>query len=69
MDFRGYDALTLDADEREGWKTFSVFARDKRRRTAYSESVHPGKAVALECGYRKILASGRVFYGERRNVD
>ena len=31
--------------------------------------VHPDKTFALECGYRKILASGRIFYGERRNVD
>lgn len=31
--------------------------------------VHPDKAFALECGYRKILASGRIFYGKRRNID
>lgn len=29
---------------------------------------HPDKAFALGCGYRKILSSGRVFYGENRNV-
>lgn len=31
--------------------------------------VHPDKGFALACGYKKILASGRVFYGQNRNVD
>lgn len=31
--------------------------------------VHPDKAFALSCGYRKILASGRIFYGKNRNID
>jgi len=31
--------------------------------------VHPDKNFALKCGYRKILRSGRVFYGENRNID
>lgn len=31
--------------------------------------IHPNKTFALECGYRKILNSGRVFYGENRNID
>ena len=31
--------------------------------------VHPNRVFALDCGYRKILASGRIFYGERRNID
>ncbi len=30
--------------------------------------VHPDKAFALGCGYRKILSSGRIFYGKNRNV-
>lgn len=30
---------------------------------------HPDKTIALACGYRKILASGRIFYGKNRNVD
>lgn len=30
--------------------------------------VHPEKAVALCCGYRKILGSGRIFYGKNRNI-
>lgn len=25
--------------------------------------------LRLECGYRRILASGRIFYGENRNID
>jgi len=29
---------------------------------------HPDKAFALGCGYRKILNSGRIFYGENRNI-
>lgn len=31
--------------------------------------VHPDKAAALDCGYRKILKSGRIFYGTNRNID
>lgn len=31
--------------------------------------VHPDKSFALGCGYRKILNSGRIFYGENRNID
>lgn len=30
--------------------------------------VHPDKAFALVCGYRKILRSGRIFYGKNRNI-
>lgn len=29
---------------------------------------HPDKAFALGCGYRKILSSGRIYYGENRNI-
>jgi len=31
--------------------------------------VHPNKTFALECKYRKILNSGRIFYGKNRNID
>lgn len=31
--------------------------------------VHPDKAFALGCGYRRILSSGRIFYGKNRNID
>ena len=30
--------------------------------------IHPDKTLALACGYRKILNSGRVFYGKNRNI-
>lgn len=30
--------------------------------------VHPDKRAALLCGYRRILNSGRIFYGKNRNV-
>lgn len=30
---------------------------------------HPDKAFALGCGYRKILNSGRIFFGQNRNID
>jgi hypothetical protein len=33
------------------------------------QCVHPDKSFALGCGYRKILASGRIFYGMNRNID
>ena len=31
--------------------------------------IHPDKDFALLCGYRKILRSGRIFYGKNRNID
>jgi len=31
--------------------------------------IHPDKKFALKCGYRKILKSGRIFYGKNRNID
>lgn len=31
--------------------------------------VHPDPAFSLLCGYRKILKSGRIFYGENRNIE
>ena len=31
--------------------------------------VHPDPSFALACGYRKVLASGKIFYGENRNID
>ena len=30
---------------------------------------HPDKEFSLKCGYRKILKSGRIFYGRNRNVN
>lgn len=30
--------------------------------------VHPDPTFALSCGYRKILASGKIYYGTNRNV-
>lgn len=29
---------------------------------------HPDKTFALGCGYRKILSSGRVYFGKNRNI-
>lgn len=29
---------------------------------------HPDKAFALGCGYRKVLSSGRVYFGKNRNI-
>lgn len=31
--------------------------------------IHPNPGFSLLCGYRKILKSGRVFYGENRNIN
>lgn len=31
--------------------------------------IHPNSALALGCGYRKVLRSGRIFYGKNRNID
>lgn len=30
--------------------------------------IHPNPAMAIGCGYRKILKSGRIFYGPNRNI-
>nr|DAJ73133.1 MAG TPA: hypothetical protein [Caudoviricetes sp.] len=32
------------------------------------QCTNPDRALALGCGYRKILASGKVFYGKNRNI-
>lgn len=31
--------------------------------------IHPNPYLAVVCGYRKILKSGRIFFGENRTVD
>ena len=31
--------------------------------------VHPDPSMALVCGYRKILSSGRIYYGANRNIE
>lgn len=31
--------------------------------------IHPDKKFALKCGYRKVLKSGKIFFGKNRNVD
>ncbi|MEL7657915.1 MAG: hypothetical protein AAGU75_18635 [Bacillota bacterium] len=35
----------------------------------HKSCIHPDKVLALSCGYRKILNSGRIFYGQNRNID
>lgn len=30
---------------------------------------NPDKDLAMRCGYRKVLRSGKVFYGKNRNID
>lgn len=30
--------------------------------------IHPDRRQAIKCGYRKILHSGRIFYGKNRNI-
>ena len=31
--------------------------------------VQPDDALRIGCGYRKVMASGRIFYGTNRNID
>lgn len=31
--------------------------------------IHPNPAMAIGCGYRRIMKSGRIFYGKNRNID
>lgn len=31
--------------------------------------INPNSDLAVACGYRKIMKSGRIFYGKNRNVD
>lgn len=31
--------------------------------------VHPDADFSLKCGYRKVLQSGRIFYGKNRNIE
>lgn len=32
------------------------------------QCIHPVPAVATSCSYRKVLRSGRVYYGDNRNI-
>lgn len=49
----------------KGWSCCSRYLECSNAKTC----IHPDKTFALECGYRKILNSGRIFYGENRNID
>lgn len=31
--------------------------------------IHPDRDFSLKCGYRKILRSGKIYYGVNRNID
>lgn len=31
--------------------------------------INPNPNIATGCGYRKILKSGKIYYGENRNID
>ena len=31
--------------------------------------IHPDGDFSLKCGYRKILQSGKIYYGANRNID
>lgn len=33
------------------------------------QCIHPNSALAVGCSYRKVLRSGRIFYGKNRNVE
>lgn len=49
-------------------KDFSCCSRYEQCSDA-KKCIHPDKASALGCYYRKVLASGKVFYGVNRNID
>lgn len=49
----------------KGWDCCSRYLECSNAKTC----IHPDKTFALECGYRKVLNSGRIFYGENRNID
>ena len=46
------------------WSCCSRFEQCSNARVC----INPDKNIALACNYRKILNSGRVFYGENRNI-
>lgn len=31
--------------------------------------IHPDRDFSLTCGYKKIMRSGKIFYGKNRNID
>ena len=49
-------------------KDFSCCSRYESCSDAKS-CIHPNKEFALGCYYRKVLSSGRIFYGKNRNID
>ena len=48
----------------KGWDCCSRFEKCSDAKVC----IHPDKEFALGCGYRKILNSGRVFYGKNKNI-
>lgn len=55
---------TVDRYPKE-WDCCSRYAACSDAKTC----IHPDKTFALSCGYRRILNSGRIFYGKNRNID
>lgn len=57
----------LDAVTYSLQKDFDCCSRFEQCSKA-KQCVHPNPAMATGCGYRKILKSGRIYYGENRNI-
>lgn len=68
MEFAAFLSSVLDAAICSVQKEFDCCSRYEECSNAkLCIHTHPGMAVS--CGYRKILKSGRIFYGPNRNVD
>lgn len=55
--------LTIDSVQKE----FDCCSRYEECSDA-GKCLNPSSALAVACGYRKIMKSGRIFYGKNRNV-
>lgn len=66
--FVDYLASVLDKAVDSVPKDFSCCSRIEECSNA-KRCVNPNTDLAMGCGYRRVMKSGRIFYGRNRNVD
>ncbi len=66
--FSDYFSALLDMAIDSIAKEFDCCSRFEECSNA-KRCIHPNPDVAVTCGYRKVMKSGRYFYGVNRNID
>ena len=68
LQFKDFLCMVLDKTIDSLPKTFSCCSRVEECGDA-KKCIHPNSDLAMECGYRKVMKSGRIFYGNNKNID